>query len=96
MVYLDYSATTPVDRRVLESFERTSLEYIGNPNSIHLEGVKARKLMDAAVGQVADLMEVKESEVIFTSGASEANNLAIMGVIQKYKDRENNIKNTLV
>lgn len=94
MVYLDYSATTPVDRRVLESFERTSLEYIGNPNSIHLEGVKARKLMDAAVSQVADLMEVKESEVIFTSGASEANNLAIMGVIQKYKDRGKTIITT--
>ena len=39
MVYLDYSATTPLDKRVLESFDRVSLEYIGNPNSLHNEGV---------------------------------------------------------
>ena len=94
MVYLDYSATTPVDRRVLESFERTCLEYIGNPNSIHMEGIKSKKLMDAAVSQVADLMKVKTSEVIFTSGASESNNLAIMGVINKYKDRGKTIITT--
>ena len=94
MVYLDYSATTPVDRRVLESFERTSLEYMANPNSMHLEGVKARKLMDAAVLQVANLMHVKSSEVIFTSGASESNNLALKGVINKYKDRGKTIITT--
>ena len=70
MVYLDYSATTPVDRRVLESFERASLEYIGNPNSLHHEGVNAKKLMDAATYQVADLLGVKDNEVIFTSSAS--------------------------
>ena len=83
MVYLDYSATTPVDKRVLESFDKTCLEYIGNPNSLHKEGVKAKRLMDAATSQVANLLNVKESEVIFTSGASEANNLAIWGVCGK-------------
>ena len=94
MVYLDYSATTPIDKRVLESFDRTSLEYIGNPNSMHKEGVKSKKLMDAAVTQVANLLKVKEDEVIFTSGASESNNLAIMGVINKYHDRGKNIITT--
>ncbi len=94
MVYLDYSATTPVDRRVLESFDRTCLEYIGNPNSIHQEGVKSKKLLDAAVNQVADLLHVKNSEVIFTSGASEANNLAIKGVVNEYKDRGKTIITT--
>ena len=84
MVYLDYSATTPVDKRVLESFEKTSVEYFANPNSLHSEGIKAKKLMNAATLQVANLLDVKESEVIFTSGATEANNLAIMGVINKY------------
>lgn len=83
MVYLDYSATTPVDRRVLESFDRTTLEYIANPNSLHKEGLKAKELMDAATHQVASILKVKDNEVIFTSGASESNNLAIMGVIQE-------------
>lgn len=94
MVYLDYSATTPPDKRVLESFDRVSLDYIGNPNSLHKEGVKARKLMEAAVDQVANLMHVKSDEVIFTSGASESNNLAIFGVINKYKNRGKTIITT--
>ena len=83
MIYLDYSATTPVDRRVLESFDRTTLEYIANPNSLHKEGIKAKELMEAATMQVANLLNVKPAEVIFTSGASESNNLAIMGVCRK-------------
>ena len=94
MVYLDYSATTPVDRRVLESFDSVSLEYIGNPNSLHKEGVRARKLMEAAVDQVASLLNVKSEEIIFTSGASESNNLAIFGVINKYKNRGKTIITT--
>ena len=94
MVYLDYSATTPVDRRVLESFERTTLEYIGNPNSLHKLGVEAKKLMDAATSQVADLLNVKPSEVIFTSGASESNNLAIFGVVNRYPNRGKHIITT--
>ena len=94
MTYLDYSATTPVDRRVLESFDRTCIEYIANPNSLHSEGVKAKKLMDAAVNQIANLLKVKDDEVIFTSGATESNNLAIMGVINKYKDRGKTIITT--
>ena len=94
MTYLDYAATTPVDKRVLESFDRTCLEYIGNPNSLHSEGVKAKKLMEAAVNQVASLLGVKDDEVIFTSGATEANNLAIMGVVNKYKNRGKTIITT--
>ncbi len=94
MVYLDYAATTPVDKRVLESFDRTCLEYIANPNSLHSEGVKAKKLMEAAVNQVASLLNVRDSEIIFTSGATESNNLAITGVINKYKDRGKTIITT--
>ena len=94
MVYLDYSATTPIDKRVLESFERTSLEYIGNPNSLHSEGMKAKKLMDAANEQIASILKVKNNEIIFTSGASDSNNLAILGVVNKYKDRGKTIITT--
>ena len=94
MVYLDYAATTPPDKRVIESFEKTSTEYFANANSLHDEGVKAKRLMEAATLQVANLLHVKESEVIFTSGATESNNLAIKGVISKYKSRGKTIITT--
>ena len=94
MIYLDYAATTPVDKKVLESFDRTCIEYIGNPNSLHSEGVKAKKLMEAAINQVGTLLNVKDSEVIFTSGATESNNLAIMGVVNGYKSRGKTIITT--
>ncbi len=94
MIYLDYSATTPVEKEVLDTFYKTSLEYIGNPNSLHRLGVESSKLMDAATKQVADLLGVNTNEVIFTSGASEANNLALIGVIQKYKNRGKHIITT--
>lgn len=94
MIYLDYSATTPVDKEVVDTFSRVSLEYIGNPNSLHKLGLESKKLMDAATKQVADLLGVEEEEVIFTSGASEANNLALIGVIQKYPNRGKHIITT--
>ena len=94
MIYLDYSATTPVDKRVLESFERTCIEYPANPNSLHSEGVRSKKLMDAATMQVADLLHVKSDEIIFTSGSSESNNLAIFGVVRAYKERGKTIITT--
>ena len=94
MIYLDYSATTPPDKRVIESFDKASIDYFANPNSLHDEGVKSKKLMEAAVSQVASLLNVKDDEVIFTSGASESNNLAIMGVVNKYKDRGKTIITT--
>lgn len=94
IVYLDYSATTPVNKEVVDTFSKVSLDYIGNPNSLHKLGVEAKKLMDAATSQVAELLGVKSNEVIFTSGASEANNLAIIGTIQKYSNRGKHIITT--
>ena len=94
MIYLDYAATTPPDMRVIESFDKASIEYFANANSLHDEGIKAKKLMEAAVSQVANLLKVKDSEVIFTSGASESNNLAIFGVVNKYKNRGRTIITT--
>ena len=94
MIYLDYSATTQPDKRVLESFDKASIDYFANPNSLHEEGIKAKKLMEAAVNQVASLLNVKSNEVIFTSGATESNNLAIMGTINKYTSRGKTIITT--
>ncbi len=94
MIYLDYSATTPVNPLVLDSFNKVSLEYLGNANSLHSLGRKSYHLMEAATKQVADLMGIEKQEVIFTSGASEANNLAIIGTVLKYKNRGNHILTT--
>ncbi len=94
MVYLDYSATTPVDERVLETFVKVTRDYIGNPNSLHGLGVDAKKLIDASTKQIADILKVKENEIIYTSGASEANNMAIKGVCFKYKNRGKHIITT--
>ena len=94
MIYLDYSATTPVDENVLDTYIRVSKEYIGNPNSLHSLGVKAKQLIDAATNQIASILGVKNSEIIYTSGASEANIQAIKGICLKYQNRGKHIIST--
>lgn len=94
MIYLDYSATTPVNEDVLDSFNKVTRNYIGNANSLHKAGVLSKELMDAATLQVAKLLNVYDNEIIWTSGASESNNLALMGVIEKYKNRGKHIITT--
>lgn len=94
MVYLDYSATTPVDKRVLETFDKVSLEFIGNPNSLHKLGVKSKELIDSSTESIKKILNLKNSEVIYTSGSSEANNLAIKGICEKYQNRGKHIITT--
>ena len=94
MIYLDYSATTPVNKEVLDTFNKSALEFIGNPNSLHKLGVKSKNLIDSATKQIADLLKVKEEEIIYTSGASESNNLAIKGICLKYQNRGKHIITT--
>ncbi len=84
MVYLDYSATTPTNKDVLDTFVKVSLEFIGNPNSLHKLGVKSKELIDASTKQILSLLKANEYELIYTSGASESNNLAIKGIADKY------------
>lgn len=80
MIYLDYSANTPVDPVVLETFLRTEQAYIGNPNSSHLVGQAARAEMARVTDSIAALLGVSPVELIYTSGASESNNLALKGI----------------
>ena len=94
MTYLDYSATTPVNEEVLESFCEVSRKYIGNPNSLHKLGTEANEMINKATNQIAKLLNVKPNEIIYTSGSSESNNLAIKGIAQKYKNRGNHIITT--
>ena len=94
MVYLDYSATTFVNDEVLDSFIKESKEYPGNPNSLHKLGVDAKKMIDASTEQIKNILNLKNCEVIYTSGASEANNLALKGIAFKYSNRGKHIITT--
>ena len=78
-VYLDYNATTPVDRSVLAAMMPYFAEKFGNASSIHSSGQGARDAVDAARESVAALVGAKPSEIVFTSGGTEADNLAIFG-----------------
>lgn len=87
MIYLDYSATTPLNLDVLDTYIKTSKDFIGNPNSIHSLGVKSLDLMNSATKQISDIFNVMDSEIIYTSGATESNNLALIGAcMANYKN----------
>ena len=90
-VYLDNSATTQVDRKVLEAMLPYFSEEYGNPNSLHAWGREARKGVDNARSQVAQLIGAEPKEVIFTGGGSEADNLAIKGAAWALKDKGKHI-----
>jgi len=89
MIYLDYSANTPVDTRVLEQFCAVERRCIGNANSHHQAGSAAKAEIDAATIKIASLLGVQPAEIIYTSGASEANNFALKGLarLSRYAGR---------
>ena len=94
MIYLDNSATTMVDDRVLETFNKVCKNYPGNSNSLHSLGIKSKELEDYATERISNLLKVKRGEIIYTSGASESNNTVLKGVASKYKNRGNHIITT--
>lgn len=91
-IYLDYQATTPCDKRVLEKMLPFFTEKFGNPHSRnHTFGWDAEEAIENARMQVAALINADPREIIFTSGATESNNIAIKGVADFYKEKKNHI-----
>jgi len=86
-IYLDYNATTPVLPEVVDAMLPYLREHFGNPSSSHVYGRRAQAAVDRARQQVAGLIGCDASEIIFTSGGTEANNLAIRGVTESREDR---------
>lgn len=85
MIYFDYAANTPPCAEALQTFCDVSRDFIANPNSSHPLGLAAKARLDEATRQIASTLNVKEDEIIYTSGASESNNLAIKGTAGRYK-----------
>ncbi len=90
-IYLDYNATTPIDKAVAESMRPFLEVYFGNPSSVHSYGVKTKMAVEKARQQVAVSIRCEPSEVIFTSGGTESNNYAIKGIALANQHKGNHI-----
>jgi len=91
MIYLDYSATTPVVDDVLDSYVNVTKDFIGNANSIHNLGVRSKELLLKATRQISEILGCEPNEIVYTSGASESNSTALKGVAFKYSKRGKHI-----
>src|ERR1051326_4273529 len=90
-IYFDYNATTPLDHQVREAMLPYFGDIFGNPSSVHHVGRKARAVLDAARERVAKVWRCKPSEVVFTSGGTESNNLALFGVARQLRPKGRHI-----
>jgi cysteine desulfurase len=94
-VYLDHNATTPLRGEVVAAMARTLAETFGNPSSIHAEGAAARAAIERARGEVSALLGVAAGEVVFTAGATEANNTALFGTLAARPERRHIVTTTV-
>lgn len=95
-VYMDYSATTPVKKEVLDAMLPYFSEHFGNPSSLYSIAQESKEALERARGQVASLIGAKANEVFFTAGGSEADNWALEGVADALKDKGNHIITTKI
>lgn len=96
MIYLDNSATTKPHEEVIKSFTQVNEQFFGNPSSLHELGMKAEQLLMMARKQVGAGLEVGEDEIVFTSGGTEGNNLAIKGIALQHQARGKHIITTQI
>lgn len=90
-VYMDNASSAPVDKRVIEDMFPYFDTNVGNPASLHSSGIEARRALENARESVADLIKAQSKEIIFTSGGTESNNIALRGAAQRKKKKGNHI-----
>lgn len=90
-IYLDYAAATPTDPRVITLVSKLMRDYWGNPSGVYATAKKAKQILEQARQEVAGVLGVKSGEIIFTGSGTESDNLAILGVAQRYQDRGKHI-----
>lgn len=95
-VYLDNSATTRPYPEVSSEMQRVMLEKYGNPSSLHRRGSEGERLLQYSRQVLAEILGVSDSEIIFTSGGTESNNMAILGVARRYRKRGNHLITTAI
>ena len=95
-IYLDYNASTPIDPAVAGTMKPFLEDHYGNPSSGHWAASTAKAALETARGQVAALLGCHDDEIIFTSGGSEANNLALKGVFFALRDKGDHIITTRI
>ena len=82
-LYFDTAATTPIDREVAQLINKINLENFGNPSSIHSMGQKSHNIIERSRLSISNILNCKASEIIFTSGGSESNNIVLKGILSK-------------
>lgn len=95
-IYLDHAATSPMHPQVIEKMMNVMQQTFGNPSSIHSFGREARHILDESRGLIAKSIHAKQNEIIFTSGGTEADNTALIGIAKAYQDRGKHIITTQV
>ena len=90
-IYLDYAATTPMDPRVIEEFNKQMKENYGNSSSLHAMGQKSAKTLNNSRETIASLINAERNDIFFTSSGTEADNIALLGVARRNKSRGNHI-----
>ncbi len=90
-IYMDHAATTPLHPRVLEAMQPFFAETSANPSSFHTPGLRSKEAVAAARQGIAKTLNAREDEIIFTSGGTESDNLALLGIIRAYKDKGNHV-----
>ena len=95
-IYLDYNATTPPAPEVVEAMTSALRDLWGNPSSTHVPGVRARSAVEDARTRVASLLGCERDEIVFTSGGTESDNAAIVGVAEALADRGRHVVTTSI